>query len=276
MPPNPCSFHDFQMELGFQIEKDQFNCVTDICFIMSSLYHDSRWRKSFSGRPFNWYKAARISTPLVKFWHWNFYIAGVIEQITKQYIKGFFCRTGTNQRQQKGLQEASSPGNRWSGILVKNCWIPELIRNLLEILYCPNFIFRIELISQKNICMCNLFFLQMLGDNKLFFYIIKMETYLYFHAKQDLLFLKCLIPLSLKYSESKCVSDSGCPGPLEVKLQLLWLWTVSSVTQGSRSRQRIFTGVTTALMCSRKASSSFGMVLGQKNRRKKTWKLQPA
>lgn len=65
--------------------------------------------------------------------------------------------------------------------------------------------------------MCNLFFLQMHRDNKLFFYIIKMET-LYFHAKQNLLFLKCLIPLFLKNSKSKRMSNSGHPGPLKVKL----------------------------------------------------------
>lgn len=64
--------------------------------------------------------------------------------------------------------------------------------------------------------MCNLFFLQMQHDNKLFFYIVKMETY--FHAKQNLLFLKCLVPLFLKYSKSKRMSDCECPGLLEVRL----------------------------------------------------------
>lgn len=78
--------------------------------------------------------------------------------------------------------------------------------------------------------MCNLFFLQMHRDNKLFFCIIKMETHYIFMQSRICYFFKYLLPLSLKYSKSKRTSDCGCPGLTGVKLAVHEAMSVLSVT----------------------------------------------
>lgn len=136
-------------------------------------------------------------------------------------------------------------------------------------MHCPNFIFRIELISPKTFAYVICFFLQMHCDNKLFFYIIKMET-LYFHAKQNLLFLKCLFPLSLKYSKTKSVADSRCPEPLDVKLSAHVAVSGFNCIALKLLHMEGSARVTTSLMHSQKAGSAF---VGYNNGKREDWKL---
>lgn len=104
----------------------------------------------------------------------------------------------------------------------------------------------------------------MYRDNKLFFYIIKMETY-YIFMQRRMLFLKCLIPLSLKYSESKCLSGSRCPGPLEVKLSADMAVDGFICNTWKMFQTEEFAGVTTSLRCPQKASFLIRNGVGHKH-----------
>lgn len=106
------------------------------------------------------------------------------------------------------------------------------------------------------------------SGNKLFFYIIKMET-LYFHAKQNLLFLKCLICLSLKYS-SECMSDSAISGPLA--LRFLTPMAVDGFSEALVVSVQEVMEVSTSLRHLQKASFRFTLILDIEQR-EESWQL---